>query len=65
MIPLVYPEFASILSIVGCVCSVTLGYIIPYVIYRGRFYSKIGRTETIINLSVMAMGLIGGLMGLL
>lgn len=32
LISFCFPDFASILSIAGCICSVTLGFIIPYLL---------------------------------
>ncbi|CAD8108323.1 unnamed protein product [Paramecium sonneborni] len=62
LIAFLYPNFAIVLSIFGCVCCVTLGYIIPYYM---TFRFKVEPLNRIINTAVVLFGIFGGFYGLL
>ncbi|CAD8098618.1 unnamed protein product [Paramecium sonneborni] len=57
-----YPNFAIVLSIVGCICCVSLGYIIPYGM---TFHYALKPIYQIFNSIIVLFGIAGGVFGII
>ena len=40
-VALIFPNFSTLLSLSGCICSVSLGFVIPFILYYYTFWDNI------------------------
>ena len=59
-----FPDFGGILNLMGCIFSVILGFIFPYLLFNAYFKNKVSVKVRVFNTLILSLGVLGGILGI-
>ena len=63
-VALIFPNFSTLLSLSGCICSVSLGFVIPFILYYYTFWNNIQIPEKIFRQFFLFIAVVVGIVGI-